>query len=272
MDQFQTVFMGGYRKDEVDERLKALVAQIETLYQEAQEAAKREERLKAELAEAHRCMEEREAALNEELSRAHSRIKELEEESKRGLGSAARRYSESPDAESTLTQGEKDARAEVRLLELERDTLNRRIMSLEDERERREAEHRRETAGLRENLDQQRRSAEAAERILQMAEQEARALVEEAQVRTQEMERRAEEDIRAKRQAALQTLEGARVQVMRYVDTFNITQRKLAQTYRELDTLAGQFPRALADSLIIDLEEQQDYKSWGDTSGERQRL
>ena len=254
MDQFQTVFMGGYRKDAVDERLKSLVEQIETLHQEAQEAAKREEELRAELSE------------------AHSRIKELEEESTGGLGSAARKYLESLDAEDELTQEERDARTEVRLLELERAALNRRIMSLEDEKERREAERRRETASLRENLDQQRRSTEAAERILQMAEQEARALVEEAQARTQEMERRAEEDIRAKRQAALQTLEDARVQVMRYVDTFNITQRKLAQTYRELDALAGQFPRALADSLIIDLDEQQDYKSWDDASGEKQRL
>lgn len=253
MDQFQTVFMGGYRKDEVDERLKALVSQIEALHKESQEAAKREEALRAE------------------LSNAYKRIKDLEEEGKKSQGVVIRNFLETSEAECGLTQGEKDARAEVRLLELERAALNRRIMNLEDEKECLEAEHRREIARLRENLDQQRRSTEAAERILQMAEQEARALVEEAQIRVQEMERRTEEDIRAKRQAALQALEGARTQVMRYVDTFNITQRKLAQTYRELDALAGQFPRSLVDSIIIDLDEQKDFRDWDGTLGEKQR-
>ena len=38
MDQFPTVFMGGYRKDLVDERLKRMVVQIEDLQKAVQAA------------------------------------------------------------------------------------------------------------------------------------------------------------------------------------------------------------------------------------------
>ena len=52
MDQFLTTFLGGYRKDLVDERLRDLVGQIEALRREAKAAGEREERLKEQLAEA----------------------------------------------------------------------------------------------------------------------------------------------------------------------------------------------------------------------------
>ena len=138
-------------------------------------------------------------------------------------------------------------------MELERTkSLNQRILELEDERRRREGEHQRELARLREQLDQQNKTSAATERILAMAEQEARALVQQAQARAQQMERQMEEDMRAKKLAAAQALEGARNQVIRYLDTFNVTRDKLAATYNELDALVEQIPRP--DSSVIELE------------------
>ena len=125
-------------------------------------------------------------------------------------------------------------------------------LELEDERRRREGEHQRELARLREQLDQQNKTSAATERILAMAEQEARALVQQAQARAQQMERQMEEDMRAKKLAAAQALEGARNQVIRYLDTFNVTRDKLAATYNELDALVEQIPRP--DSSVIELE------------------
>ena len=52
MDQFMTTFLGGYRKDLVDERLKELVGQIEQLRREAKAAGEREDRLREQLEEA----------------------------------------------------------------------------------------------------------------------------------------------------------------------------------------------------------------------------
>ena len=49
MDQFMTTFLGGYRKDLVDERLKELVGQIEQLRREAKAAGEREDQLPEEL-------------------------------------------------------------------------------------------------------------------------------------------------------------------------------------------------------------------------------
>ena len=54
MDQFMTTFLGGYRKDLVDERLKELVGQIEQLRREAKAAGEREDRLREQLEEARR--------------------------------------------------------------------------------------------------------------------------------------------------------------------------------------------------------------------------
>ena len=61
MDQFMTTFLGGYRKDLVDERLKELVGQIEQLRREAKAAGEREDRLREQLEEARRRAETLEA-------------------------------------------------------------------------------------------------------------------------------------------------------------------------------------------------------------------
>lgn len=286
MDQFMTTFLGGYRKDLVDERLKELVGQIEQLRREAKAAGEREDRLREQLAEARRRAETLEAergggeaeakALEAELAEARGRLELMESALRRAGGdqertdqekrlreelTAALQWSESLESELKLTRKEQDIRAHNRILELERTkTLNQRILELEDERRRREGEHQRELARLREQLDQQNKTSAATERILAIAEQEARALVQQAQARAQQMERQMEEDMRAKKLAAAQALEGARNQVIRYLDAFNITRDKLAATYNELDALVEQIPRP--DSPVIELERDGLDENW----------
>ena len=272
MDQFMTAFLGGYRKDLVDERLKELVGQIEQLRREAKAAGEREDRLREQLEEART----RAAALEAELAEARGRLELMESALRRAGGeqertdqekrlreelTAALQWSESLESELKLARKEQDIRAHNRILELERTkTLNQRILELEDERRRREGEHQRELARLREQLDQQNKTSAATERILAMAEQEARALVQQAQARAQQMERQMEEDMRAKKLAAAQALEGARNQVIRYLDAFNITRDKLAATYNELDALVEQIPRP--DSPVIELERDGLDENW----------
>ncbi len=288
MDQFMTAFLGGYRKDLVDERLKELVGQIEQLRREAKAAGEREDRLREQLAEARRRAETleaergggeaeaRAAALEAELAEARGRLELMESALRRAGGeqertdqekrlreelTAALQWSESLESELKLARKEQDIRAHNRILELERTkTLNQRILELEDERRRREGEHQRELARLREQLDQQNKTSAATERILAIAEQEARALVQQAQARAQQMERQMEEDMRAKKLAAAQALEGARNQVIRYLDAFNITRDKLAATYNELDALVEQIPRP--DSPVIELERDGLDENW----------
>lgn len=288
MDQFMTTFLGGYRKDLVDERLKELVGQIEQLRREAKAAGEREDRLREQLAEARRRAETLEAergggeaearavALEAELAEARGRLELMESALRRAGGeqertdqekrlreelTAALQWSESLESELKLARKEQDIRAHNRILELERTkTLNQRILELEDERRRREGEHQRELARLREQLDQQNKTSAATERILAMAEQEARALVQQAQARAQQMERQMEEDMRAKKLAAAQALEGARNQVIRYLDAFNVTRDKLAATYNELDALVEQIPRP--DSPVIELERDGLDENW----------
>ena len=286
MDQFMTTFLGGYRKDLVDERLKELVGQIEQLRREAKAAGEREDRLREQLEEARRQAETLEAergggeaeakALEAELAEARGRLELMESALRRAGGdqertdqekrlreelTAALQWSESLESELKLARKEQDIRAHNRILELERTkTLNQRILELEDERRRREGEHQRELARLREQLDQQNKTSAATERILAMAEQEARALVQQAQARAQQMERQMEEDMRAKKLAAAQALEGARNQVIRYLDAFNITRDKLAATYNELDALVEQIPRP--DSPVIELERDGLDENW----------
>ncbi|MCI8680781.1 MAG: hypothetical protein HFF81_08325 [Oscillospiraceae bacterium] len=288
MDQFMTTFLGGYRKDLVDERLKELVGQIEQLRREAKAAGEREDRLREQLEEARRRAETLEAqrgggeaearavALEAELAEARGRL-ELMESALRRAGrdqertdqekrlreelTAALQWSESLESELKLARKEQDIRAHNRILELERTkTLNQRILELEDERRRREGEHQRELARLREQLEQQNKTSAATERILAIAEQEARALVQQAQARAQQMERQMEEDMRAKKLAAAQALEGARNQVIRYLDAFNVTRDKLAATYNELDALVEQIPRP--DSPVIELERDGLDENW----------
>lgn len=288
MDQFMTTFLGGYRKDLVDERLKELVGQIEQLRREAKAAGEREDRLREQLEEARRRAETLEAergggkaearavALEAELAEARGRLELMESALRRAGGeqertdqekrlreelTAALQWSESLESELKLARKEQDIRAHNRILELERTkTLNQRILELEDERRRREGEHQRELARLREQLDQQNKTSAATERILAIAEQEARALVQQAQARAQQMERQMEEDMRAKKLAAAQALEGARNQVIRYLDTFNVTRDKLAATYNELDALVEQIPRP--DSPVIELERDGLDENW----------
>lgn len=288
MDQFMTTFLGGYRKDLVDERLKELVGQIEQLRREAKAAGEREDRLREQLEEARRRAETleaqrgggeaeaRAAALESELAEARGRLELMESALRRAGGeqertdqekrlreelTAALQWSESLESELKLARKEQDIRAHNRILELERTkTLNQRILELEDERRRREGEHQRELARLREQLDQQNKTSAATERILAIAEQEARALVQQAQARAQQMERQMEEDMRAKKLAAAQALEGARNQVIRYLDAFNITRDKLAATYNELDALVEQIPRP--DSPVIELERDGLDENW----------
>ena len=288
MDQFMTTFLGGYRKDLVDERLKELVGQIEQLRREAKAAGEREDRLREQLEEARRRAETLEAergggeaearavALEAELAEARGRLELMESALRRAGGeqertdqekrlreelTAALQWSESLESELKLARKEQDIRAHNRILELERTkTLNQRILELEDERRRREGEHQRELARLREQLDQQNKTSAATERILAMAEQEARALVQQAQARAQQMERQMEEDMRAKKLAAAQALEGARNQVIRYLDAFNVTRDKLAATYNELDALVEQIPRP--DSPVIELERDGLDENW----------
>ena len=90
MDQFMTTFLGGYRKDLVDERLKELVGQIEQLRREAKAAGEREDRLREQLEEARRRAETleaqrgggeaeaRAAALEAELAEARGRLELME--------------------------------------------------------------------------------------------------------------------------------------------------------------------------------------------------
>ena len=288
MDQFMTTFLGGYRKDLVDERLKELVGQIEQLRREAKAAGEREDRLREQLEEARRRAETLEAergggkaearavALEAELAEARGRLEMMESALRRASGdqertdqekrlreelTAALQWSESLESELKLARKEQDIRAHNRILELERTkTLNQRILELEDERRRREGEHQRELARLREQLEQQNKTSAATERILAIAEQEARALVQQAQARAQQMERQMEEDMRAKKLAAAQALEGARNQVIRYLDAFNITRDKLAATYNELDALVEQIPRP--DSPVIELERDGLDENW----------
>lgn len=288
MDQFMTTFLGGYRKDLVDERLKELVGQIEQLRREAKAAGEREDRLREQLEEARRRAETLESergggeaearalTLEAELAEARGRLELMESALRRAGGdqertdqekrlreelTAALRWSESLESELKLARKEQDIRAHNRILELERTkTLNQRILELEDERRRREGEHQRELARLREQLDQQNKTSAATERILAIAEQEARALVQQAQARAQQMERQMEEDMRAKKLAAAQALEGARNQVIRYLDAFNITRDKLAATYNELDALVEQIPRP--DSPVIELERDGLDENW----------
>lgn len=288
MDQFMTTFLGGYRKDLVDERLKELVGQIEQLRREAKAAGEREDRLREQLEEARRRAETLEAergggkaearavALEAELAEARGRLELMESALRRAGGeqertdqekrlreelTAALQWSESLESELKLARKEQDIRAHNRILELERTkTLNQRILELEDERRRREGEHQRELARLREQLEQQNKTSAATERILAIAEQEARALVQQAQARAQQMERQMEEDMRAKKLAAAQALEGARNQVIRYLDAFNVTRDKLAATYNELDALVEQIPRP--DSPVIELERDGLDENW----------
>ena len=288
MDQFMTTFLGGYRKDLVDERLKELVGQIEQLRREAKAAGEREDRLREQLEEARRRAETLEAqrgggeaearavALEAELAEARGRLELMESALRRAGGeqertdqekrlreelTAALQWSESLESELKLARKEQDIRAHNRILELERTkTLNQRILELEDERRRREGEHQRELARLREQLEQQNKTSAATERILAIAEQEARALGQQAQARAQQMERQMEEDMRAKKLAAAQALEGARNQVIRYLDAFNITRDKLAATYNELDALVEQIPRP--DSPVIELERDGLDENW----------
>ena len=288
MDQFMTAFLGGYRKDLVDERLTELAGQIEQLRREAKAAGEREDRLREQLEEARRRAETLEAergggkaearavALEAELAEARGRLELMESALRRASGdqertdqekrlreelTAALQWSESLESELKLARKEQDIRAHNRILELERTkTLNQRILELEDERRRREGEHQRELARLREQLEQQNKTSAATERILAIAEQEARALVQQAQARAQQMERQMEEDMRAKKLAAAQALEGARNQVIRYLDAFNITRDKLAATYNELDALVEQIPRP--DSPVIELERDGLDENW----------
>lgn len=301
MDQFPTAIVGGYRKDMVDERLKRLVTQIEELQSEVQAAKEREEQLKEALAASQSRAEileteleaakveprgepvsQQEESLKEELAAALKQLEMLsvdgqsgecdltqevilEREKQRNEDlSAAIRWSESLEAELKLVREERNTRAQNRLLEVEHiKALNQRILDLEADRERREAMHRRELARLQEQMEQQSKGCEAAGRILELAEKEASTLVEEAQKRAQQLEQQAEDEIYAKKKAAAQALEGARTQVIHYLETFTITREKLAVTYNELDALVGQIPTA--EDSVIELEHDSFGDGWGYT-------
>ena len=288
MDQFQTAFLGGYRKDLVDERLKDLVEQMEKMRREVQTAREREKELKAEMAAAQSQLEameaerkligewdveaarEREKSLKEELAAARSRLEVLEEASSRTKWSlpraavqadnwkvelaAALRWAESLEVELRLAQEEQEARAQSRISDLEHTKeLNERITGLEEEWERQEAEYRRGLQQLQEQLELQNRGYEAAARVMRIAEHEARSLVEDARTRVQQMERQTEEHIRLEK-AAEQALKEACVRVTGYLDAFQITRDKLAAAYNELDALAEQIPREFPDDTTIEMD------------------
>lgn len=306
MNQFPTAFMGGYRKDLVDERLKELVTQIEELQKEVEASKEREEQAKeslkvsenkAEILEAElkaaqevklsaEPVTQREEQLKAELASALKQLEELgadgqsadsaadreearcrEDQRKQDL-SAALRWSESLEAELKLAREERAARSRNRLLELENTkALNQRILDLEAERERQEALHRRELSRLQEQLAQRDMGCEAAGRILETAREEAAALLEKAQERAQELEQQAEEELYAKRRAAAKTLEGARTQVIHYLETFTVTRDKLSVTYDELDALVGQIPKA--EGTIFELGRDDPDAPWDFTAGSK---
>lgn len=306
MNQFATVFFGGYRKDAVDERLKELIDQIELLQKEKSDAAERENRLKEELEEAKKQAEsagpkggvgsaeleqassQREEELEKELAEALERLNALEEELAKNESAeqggqseqqraslkeelaAALRWSESLEMELKQARDEKSARTQTRLMELERTkTLNRRILELEDELDEAEAEHRRELSRLQEQLDHQAKTSAATERVLAQAEEEARMMIVEAQERVQELERQTELDVRAKKQAAAKALDGARAQIIQYLDAFNATRNKLTVTYDELGALVDQIPRT--DDTIIELDRDDEGGSWTYVPNERKK-
>lgn len=194
MNQFQTVLVGGYRKDEVDERLKELVSQIEELHQEAEAAGEREEQLRSELAEAVR------------------RAEELEQAQKTVM----------PDGEydESVSAKEREER-----LKRELDAALSRLEFLESELE--------QGSGTRGTQT--------------MPDREGRAKV-------WQMERRAEEYIRGRRRAAVQALEGARGQVVRYLETLDITRERLADTYSELDALVDQVSSGFMDGAVTEMD------------------
>lgn len=226
---------------------------------------------------------QREEQLKKELADALARLRALEEQKDKtpeygGLGfqyktppeedgaapaderaslkdelAAALQWSETLEAELRQVRDEKSSQTQTRLAELERTkSLNRRILELEDALDEAEAEHRREVSRLREQLDHQTKAAAATERILAQAEEEARTMIVEAQERAQELERQTELDVRAKKQAAAQALDGARAQIVQYLDAFNATRNQLSVTYNELGALVDQIPQT--DETVIELD------------------
>ena len=247
MNQFRTAFIGGYRKEEVDERLKDMAEMIEQMKKDAES---REQLLKSDLEEENRKISDTNVQYENEINVLKARLAEKD----MSMEEASKKLSE-------LDVKIKNQQAES----VNAQELKEQIARLETEHVKKEAEYQNQINELQERLRQQENSCDAAARVLAIAEREAEAMVADARARAILCEQKAVANIDAKRMAAVRAMEDAQSQIVLYLESFKRTQEKLSETYEELGVLVEKMPEGLSDivrSTAIDADPEKTISSW----------
>lgn len=247
MNQFRTAFIGGYRKEEVDERLKDMAEMIEQMKKDAES---REQLLKSNFEEEKRKIFDANVQYENELNALKARLAEKD--------AAIEKASEKL---SQLDISIKNQQTES----INTQELKEQIAKLETEHIRKEAEYQNQINELHERLRQQENSCDAAARVLAIAEREAEAMVADARARAILCEQKAVANIDAKRMAAVRAMEDAQSQIVLYLESFKRTQEKLSETYEELGVLVEKMPEGLSDIVrdtAINVDTEKRISGW----------
>lgn len=192
MNQFSTAFFGGYRKDQVDEYINSMIAQIEQMKKRTEEVETNEKDMQGKLT----TLQEQFETMKNEYT---GKIEALEEELK-----------------------EKRLEAEERAGKISQ---------------------------LEEKLHSQQDSYDSVSRVLLLAEKEAEEIKIRAQQEALVYRRKAESDITAKNEEKQKELAFAHHQILRYLESLNMTKDKLMDTYNELGNLVKNMPLHMEDLM-----------------------
>lgn len=256
MSQFRTTFFGGYRREEVDEYVGNLVAQLEQMKRVQEEHTKQLADMEAECAK--------------KLADAEAECTSKEKEISQRLADAEAEYA---SREKELSQRLADMEAEYagRLAELEvnhtskDEGYSQRLADLEAEYAAKRREYQEKIVELEEKLREQDGKHDAMARIMVLAEQEAKAITGKAHMQADEYRKQVEDELLTRKMEA--DAEVAKVHQMgaQYVEAINRTYDQLAKLYTSLGDLLQKvttdFP--LKDSFLTQGEAEKDKRLGG---------